>query len=179
VYRGMGLSEVALKFHRVGQRSFQSARVKRGYLPREGHIPWVFASAHSARQEYAALTLLHPAVPVPIPLARNRNLVVMGWVEGTTLNRCTVDQPRVVLEEVLAHVAAAYRCGVIHGDLSEYNIMADGERVVLIDWPQWVEPSHPNADEVLRKDLENLLAYFTRKYALEYPFGEALAEVTG
>jgi RIO kinase 2 len=179
VYRGLGLAEVALKFHRVGQRSFRSARVKRGYLPQEGHIPWVFASAHSARQEFAALTLLHPAVPVPIPLARNRNLVVMGWVEGATLNRCRVDQPDVVLEEVLAHVAAAYRCGVIHGDLSEFNIMVDGERVVLIDWPQWVEPSHPNADEVLRKDIENLLAFFARKYALEYPVGQAMAEVTG
>jgi RIO kinase 2 len=110
---------------------------------------------------------------------RNRNLVVMGWVDGATLNRCTVDQPRVVLEEILGHVAAAYRCGVIHGDLSEFNIMADGERVVFIDWPQWVEPSHPNAEEVLRKDLENLLAHFTRRYGLAYPVGQALGEVTG
>jgi len=179
VYRGMGLSEVALKFHRVGQRSFQSARVKRGYLPQEGHIPWIFASAHSARQEYAALTLLHPAVPVPIPVVRNRNLVVMGWVEGATLNRCTVGEPAVVLDRILGHVAAAYRCGAIHGDLSEFNIMVDGDRVTLIDWPQWVETSHPNAEEILRKDLVNLLAYFARKYALQYPVGQAMAEVTG
>jgi len=179
VYRGLGLTEVALKFHRVGQRSFHSARIKRGYLPQEGHIPWIFASAHSAKREFEALTLLHPAVPVPLPVLRNRNLVVMGWVDGATLNRCTVDQPGVVLEEILGHVAAAYRCGVIHGDLSEFNIMADGERVVFIDWPQWVEPTHPNAEEVLRKDLENLLAHFARRYGLAYPVGQALAEVTG
>jgi len=179
VYRGLGLSEVALKFHRVGQRSFQSARIKRGYLPQEGHIPWIFASAHSARREFQALSLLHPAVPVPIPLIRNRNLVVMGWVDGTTLNRCTVDAPGEVLDRILGHVAAAYRCGAIHGDLSEFNIMVDGDRVTLIDWPQWVEPSHPNAEEFLRKDLTNLLTYFVRKYALEYPVGQAMAEVTG
>jgi RIO kinase 2 len=179
VYRGLGLSEVALKFHHVGQRSFRSARVKRGYLPMEGHIPWIFASAHSARQEFAALSLLHPAVPVPIPVVRNRNLVVMGWVDGTTLNRRTVGAPGEVLDRILGHVAAAYRCGVIHGDLSEFNIMVDGDRVTLIDWPQWVEPTHPNAEEVLRRDLGNLLAHFARKYALEYPVGQAMAEVTG
>ncbi|MDD1652091.1 MAG: serine/threonine protein phosphatase, partial [Methanomicrobiales archaeon] len=121
----------------------------------------------------------HPRVPVPLPLLRNRNLVVMGWVEGATLNRCAVEEPGAVLEEILGHVAAAYRIGVIHGDLSEFNIMTDGERLVLIDWPQWVEPSHPNAEEVLRKDLENLLAHFARRYGLEYPVGEAMAEVTG
>ena len=179
VYRGLGLTEVALKFHRVGQRSFQSARIKRGYLPQEGHIPWIFASSHSARREFSALSLLHPAVPVPIPIVRNRNLVVMGWVDGTTLSRCTVDAPEDVLDRILGHVKGAYRCGVIHGDLSEFNIMVDGDRVTLIDLPQWVEPSHPNAEEYLRKDLANLLAYFARKYALEYPVGQALAEVTG
>src|SRR5690606_13458326 len=33
VCEAMGLGPVALKFHRVGQRSFQSARLKRGYMP--------------------------------------------------------------------------------------------------------------------------------------------------
>jgi RIO kinase 2 len=180
IYRGLGLSELALKFHRVGQRSFHSARAKRGYLPQKGHIPWIFASAHSARREFEALTLLHPAVSVPLPVTRNRNLVVMGWVAGTNLHRCTVEEPAGVLREVLDQVARAYRCGVIHGDLSEFNLMVGEEGgVTLIDWPQWVETTHPNASEYLRNDLGNILAYFRRKYRLDYTLGEALAEVTG
>jgi RIO kinase 2 len=179
VYRGLGLSELALKFHRVGQRSFQSARAKRGYLPREGHIPWIFASAYSARREFEALTRVHPAVTVPLPVTRNRNLVVMGWVTGTNLNRCTVEQPQELLREILDQVIRAYRCGVIHGDLSEFNLMVGEGGVTLIDWPQWVETTHPNAAEYLKKDLGNVLSYFGRKYGLSYPLAEAVAEVTG
>jgi len=37
VCEAMGLGPVALKFHRVGQRSFQSARLKRGYMPEATH----------------------------------------------------------------------------------------------------------------------------------------------
>jgi RIO kinase 2 len=40
-----------------------------------------------------------------------------------------------------------------------------------------VETAHPNAGETLARDIENILQYFKRKYALVYPFDEALARV--
>ena len=177
VYEAMGLGVVVLKFHRVGQRSFQSARLKRGYMPEAGHCPWLFASSNSAKMEYDALKTLHPAVSVPLPIDQNRHVVAMSFVPGVNLSRAALAEPEIILDEILDNVHEAYRLGIIHGDLSEFNVMVDERQCWLIDWPQWVETAHPNADEILARDIENILQYFKRKYGLEYAFDEALARV--
>ena len=179
VYEGLGLGRLVLKFHRVGQRSFQSARVKRGFMPEGGHVPWIFASAFSAEREFLALERLHPRVAVPVPVDRNRHVVVMSLIPGEILARCVADDPRSMLDAILLQVREAYRLGVVHADLSEFNVMVDGDRCFLIDWPQWVEASHPNAGEALERDLRVLLLHFARKYGIKYPLARALAEVTG
>jgi RIO kinase 2 len=179
VYEGLGLGRLVLKFHRIGQRSFQSVRVKRGYMPDEGHVPWLFASALSAEREFLALTKLHPKVSVPLPVDRNRHVVVMSLIPGVNLFRCTLEDPGTMLASILLQVREAYRLGVIHADLSEFNVMVDGDRCFLIDWPQWMERDHPNAGEILERDLRVLLLYFSRKYGIEYPISRALGEVTG
>ena len=177
VYEAMGLGPVVLKFHRVGQRSFQSARLKRGYMPEGGHCPWLFASSNSAKMEYDALKILHPAVSVPLPIDQNRHVVAMSFVPGVNLSRAALAEPEMILDEILDNVREAYRLGIVHGDLSEFNIMVDEGQCWLIDWPQWVETAHPNAGEILARDIENILQYFKRKYGLEYAFDEALARV--
>jgi len=179
VYEALGLCPVAIKFHRVGQRSFASARTNREYMPGEGHCPWIFASSRSAEREYAALSALHPKVSVPVPVDRNRHAVVMSLVAGPNLNRCRLDDPAGMLDEILGNVRQAYRAGIIHADLSEFNIMVEEGRCVIIDWPQWVEADHPNAQNILQRDIENILAYFKRKYAITSNPQDALQCVTG
>ena len=179
VYEAQGLSPLALKFHHVGQRSFQSARVSREYMPEERNCPWLFASRLSAEREYDALQHLHPVVSVPLPVAINRHTVVMEFVPGATLNRCSLESPGDILKEIIDAVHFAYDAGIIHADLSEYNVMHDGYRCYLIDWPQWVATDHPNARELLMRDLENITRYFLRKYRVELPAQEAYRLVTG
>jgi RIO kinase 2 len=179
VFEALGLCPVAIKFHRVGGRSFSSARTNREYMPDGGHCPWIFASSRSAEREYAALCALHPNVSVPLPVDRNRHAVVMSLVDGPNLNRCRVDEPAEVLDEILFNVREAYLAGVIHADLSEFNIMVERGKCVLIDWPQWMETDHPNAQNVLQRDIENMLSFFLRKYHLRYPLEDALQCVTG
>jgi len=177
VCEAMGLGPVALKFHRVGQRSFQSARLKRGYMPEATHCPWIFASSISAKMEYDALKTLHPAVSVPLPIDLNRHVLVMSFIPGVDLVRATLEEPEAVLDDILKNIREAYRLGIVHGDLSEFNVMVDEGQCWLIDWPQWVETSHPNAGDLLARDIENILQYFKRKYGIEYAFDEALARV--
>lgn len=179
VYDAIGISQLALKFHHVGQRSFQSVRVSREFMPEEGHCPWLLASRLSAEREYEALKLLHPAVSVPLPVDINRHTVVMEFIPGATLNRCGLEQPGEVLDEILENVRKAYRAGVIHADLSEYNVMHDMCRVYLIDWPQWVSTDHPNAGEILARDIGNITRYFNRRYKLDITLGQAQEVVTG
>jgi len=179
VHEALGLCPVAIKFHRVGLRSFSSARTKREYMPEEGHCPWIFASSRSAEREFAALTALHPKVSVPVPVGRNRHAVVMSLVAGPNLNRCTVEDPAGMLDEILDNIRSAYHAGIIHADLSEFNVMVEEGRCIIIDWPQWVEADHPNADQIVRRDVENILAYFLRKYQVTYQLEDAVQCVTG
>jgi RIO kinase 2 len=165
VMEALGLGPVAIKFHRVGGRSFASARVNREYME-EGHCPWLIASRRSAEREYQALKALHPAVAVPLPIAQNRHTVVMSLVNGTILNRSALASPEATLDEILGHVRTAYQAGFIHGDLSEYNILIEDGKCVLIDWPQWMETSHVNAEAIVMRDLDNILAFFKRKYKI-------------
>jgi RIO kinase 2 len=179
VYDALGLGPVAIKFHRVGGRSFSSARLNREYMPEDGHCPWLIASKKSAEREYLALTKLHPAVCVPLPIDQNRHTVVMSLVNGQNLNRCRLDEPAEVLDEILENVQKAYHAGIIHADLSEYNILIEDGKCVLIDWPQWMETSHQNAQTILERDIDNILTYFQRKYRVAYDRKDAIRCVTG
>jgi RIO kinase 2 len=148
-------------------------------MPEEGHCPWLIASRKSAEREYEALTALHSKVSVPLPIGQNRHTVVMSLIKGQNLNRCRLEAPMEVLEEILENAANAYRAGVIHADLSEYNILMEDGKVVLIDWPQWTETSHPNAEAILFRDIDNILAFFQRKYQIKYDRGDAFRCVIG
>jgi RIO kinase 2 len=178
VYEATGLGTLALKFHHIGQRSFHAVRLTREYMPEKGHCPGIFASSYSAEREYDALKMLHPVMQVPLPVDLNRNVVAMEFIPGVNLNRCQLDEPMLFRDEILEQVRRAYEKGVIHADLSEYNVMiAEGE-CIIIDWPQWIERDHPNANATLRRDLVNILRYFERKYMLAYDTEEALQCVT-
>jgi RIO kinase 2 len=179
VYDALGLGPVAIKFHRVGGRSFATARVNREYMPDKGHCPWLLASKRSAEREYLALTILHPSVSVPLPVGQNRHTVVMSLVCGQNLNRSRLAAPGEVLDEILDNVQKAYRAGIIHADLSEYNILMEDGKCVIIDWPQWMETTHPNAPAILARDIDNILAYFQRKYKVVYDREDAIRCVTG
>ena len=165
VHEALGLGPVAIKFHRVGQRSFSSARVNREYME-DGHCPWLIASKKSAEREYLALKTLHPHVSVPLPVAQTRHAVVLSLIEGLILNRTPLAAPEKTLDEILENVRKAYRAGIIHSDLSEYNILVENERCILIDWPQWIGTDHPNAASIVERDIGNILAFFKRKYKI-------------
>jgi RIO-like serine/threonine protein kinase len=69
---------------------------------------------------------------------------------------------------------------VIHGDLSEYNIILKPDmHILIIDWPQYILAKHPNATELLTRDVQNVLQYFRRKRMLKVDLKEALEYVTG
>ena len=166
IYDGLGFGIVILKFHKVGQRSFNTLKTNREYMPGSGHCPWIFASAKSAQREYEALCALNGKVAVPVPIDLNRHTIVMSQIPGVNLNKTTLENPQETWEKILAEVKAAYREGYIHGDLSEYNIMEHEGRIWIIDWPQWIPPTHVNADTTLYHDVDTVAEFFRRKYRL-------------
>ncbi|ORY43755.1 RIO1-domain-containing protein [Rhizoclosmatium globosum] len=54
-----------------------------------------------------------------------------------------------------------HKCKLVHADLSEYNILYHNKTLYIIDVSQSVEHDHPHALEFLRKDLQNVVDYFS------------------
>ena len=62
----------------------------------------------------------------------------------------------------LIHQVVLMLCaGIIHGDLSEYNVLVGGEGPVIIDLPQAVDAAGNNqAEALLERDIRNLAVWF-------------------
>ena len=106
----------------------------------------------------------------------------MGIIEGAELYRYRdIPEPKQVFMEILENVRKAYlEAGVIHADLSEYNvILQPNMHVLIIDWPQYVRSNHPNANELLGRDLRNILTFFRKKRLLNASFNEVFDYVVG
>jgi RIO kinase 2 len=172
---------VAVKFHRLGRISFRQTRRKRGYM--KDHASWLFQSRLAAEKEFKALKLVYAhGVAVPEPICQNRHAIVMGVIEGAELAMWKeVDDSVVVLREILGNVKRAFlEAGVVHGDLSEYNILLKADmHVLIIDWPQYVTADHPNVEDLLTRDIKNVLDFFERKYKLKGDLKKAYDFVTG
>jgi RIO kinase 1 len=64
-----------------------------------------------------------------------------------------------LIKEVVRMLCA----GIVHGDLSEYNILVDANGPVIIDLPQAVDAAaNNNAARMLERDVDNLADYFGR-----------------
>ena len=159
---------LVVKFFRIGRTSFRKyERHRTSLVTAPSHLA---ASIKSARMEYRALKMLHPAgVRVPKPVARNRHVIVTEFFQGIELAIIqSLSRPIEVLGEILRNAVRAWEVGVVHSDLSAYNILiTPEEEILIIDWPQWVPPSHPMAREYLRRDLSNLIKFFRRKWRIE------------
>lgn len=165
---------MAVKFNRLGL-TFDSVKEVRPYEPKHG---WIDASKSAAKREFHALKKLYKAVEVPKPISYNRHVLVMSLIEGKELaDVADIDLPKLVLDEILRNVKEAYRKGIIHADLSEYNVIikSNGE-ILIIDWPQWVPKTHPEADRLLKRDVDNVLKFFRRKFGIERDLKETLKE---
>lgn len=65
--------------------------------------------------------------------------------------------------QLLHQVVLMLCAGVIHGDLSEYNILVDGDGPVIIDLPQAIDAAgNTEAGAMLERDVANLATYFSR-----------------
>ncbi|MFD1646560.1 serine/threonine-protein kinase Rio1 [Haloarchaeobius litoreus] len=168
---GAEAPEVAIKVYRINASDFRDMR---DYLvgdPRfEGIggkksqvvIAWV-------RKEYANLQRARRAgVRVPYPLAVERNVLVMEYIgaeEGRAkrLAEVNVENPRTAYEVVREYMRRLHTAGLVHGDLSEYNMVIHDGELVIIDLGQAVTVHHPNAEEFLERDCRNVAAFFSRQ----------------
>jgi len=175
--------EVVVKFLRIGRSSFRRTRITRSW-GEDPKYTWFHQSKIAAEREYKALRELYSVKSyVPYPVGYNRHVVVIEYIDGVELyKRPQLENPLEVLKNILFTLRKAYlEIGIVHGDLSEYNIIVkrDGEIPYVIDWPQYVYRDEPNADALLKRDVEYIVRFFHKVYRVDVDIGKAIQYIRG
>lgn len=138
-----------------------------------------------AQKEFKNLKRAYEAgVRVPKPISVKGNVLVMEFigedgVSAPLLKEADLEDVEGTFKVLLDYVKKLYKSGLVHADLSEYNVMIwDGEPV-LIDLSQSVLLEHPRSGEYLLRDITNLVKFF-RKWGLSLPEPEVIyREIVG
>ena len=117
----------------------------------------------------ALYRLAAAGVRVPTPYNFHEGVLLMELLTDSAgnaaprLNDLALDAEvsREYHRALIAQVVRMLCAGIIHGDLSEYNVLVDSHGPVIIDLPQAINASANNqAQQLLLRDVQNLTAYF-------------------
>ncbi|WP_425859678.1 serine protein kinase RIO [Arthrobacter sp. TWP1-1] len=141
-----------------------------------------------ANAEWTYLRMAHEnGIPVPYPVQICGTEIMMEFIEdplnpGAAAPRLQATHPNPEVlqsywEQLVDAMAAFARMGFAHGDLSPYNVLAAGDRLVIIDLPQLVDlAGNLQGAELLARDCKNMCAWFTSR-GLEVDDGDLLGEL--
>jgi len=137
-------------------------------------------SRHGRAQEEAAwratevdmiYRLRDAGVRVPVPYHFIDSVLVMEMIsdaEGNPAPRLgdldlSKDEARAIFDRLLSEVVRMLSAGVVHGDLSDFNVLVGADGPVVIDFPQAVDASsNANARKLLVRDVDNLHRFMAR-----------------
>jgi RIO kinase 1 len=126
---------------------------------------WAWSEWETLRRFWSA------GVPVPYPVQIDGTEILMELIEvdGEPAPRLAQTRPdpdllRCYYEQLRDAMAELARHGVAHGDLSPYNVLAAGERLVIIDLPQAVDiVANPAGMDFLMRDCHNVASWFVAR----------------
>jgi RIO kinase 1 len=123
---------------------------------------WAWAEWEALRRFWSA------GVPVPYPVQIDGTEILMEYVhvDGEAAPRLAQTRPKGDLlasyfEQLRDAMLLLARNGVAHGDLSPYNILVAGDRLVVIDLPQAIDiVANPAGMDFLMRDCVNVCGWF-------------------
>ncbi|MDI9611352.1 MAG: serine protein kinase RIO [Archaeoglobaceae archaeon] len=126
-------------------------------------------------------------VSVPKPYTYLKNVLLMEFIgeneiPAPTLVEIGKDLAEFDVEsifyDIIKNLKKLYqKAELVHADLSEYNIMFF-DKPIIIDMGQAVLRDHPNAKELLKRDIKNLAIFF-RKFKVRVDEKEVYFEIVG
>lgn len=172
---GSQISEYAIKIYKTSILVFKDRdkyvsgehRWRKGYCksnPRKMVKVW-------AEKEMRNYRRIHQAgIPCPRVILLKSHVLIMefigneGWpsprLKDTNLSQNRLREAYVQCVLIMRHLYQ--RCKLVHGDLSEYNLLWHNNQVYVIDVSQSVESDHPSALDFLRKDASAVNDYFRK-----------------
>jgi len=165
---------VAVKIFRVHTATFQSYLT---YIQGDQRFQNIKGDRRSiihlwVRKEYTNLLRLHDVgLRVPQAIVTEANLLLMTFIgeDGTPaplMKDVVLKDPQACFEELVQFIETAWvDAKLVHGDLSEYNVMVQpapegGDLLTVIDVGQAVLRNHPMAKEFLARDAKNVARFF-------------------
>ena len=121
------------------------------------------------RKEFRNLKLCETTgVHAPKPYFFRDNILVMSYIgdeDGSPLpllKEVGPPKPEKNFKQVIEDIRRLYSAGLIHADISEFNIIVKDDALYLIDIGQGILLNHPMAETFLRRDVENVVRYFSK-----------------
>ena len=124
------------------------------------------------RKEYTNLKIAYDAkVHVPKPIGYARNILIMHFLGSKGKHYPTLQEygpidPKEDYKQLIQDIKRLYQAGLVHGDLSPFNIIQTPKGLYIIDIGQAVILKHPKAQDFLERDVKNVLNYF-KKYGIK------------
>lgn len=165
--------DVAVKIYLTSSAEFKSGMHK--YIEGDPRFKDVKHDTRSliavwAQKEFRNLREADAAkVRVPKPIAVKSNVVVMEFigkvgVRASTLKEQPPEDSEKVYKVIVTYLKRLHqKAKIVHGDLSEYNIMMWKGKPVVFDVSQSVSIQHPLADFMLKRDIANVNKFFRRQ----------------
>ena len=165
-------SEEHRSFHRSSSytegRRTRNTRDARAMAKKTGHGRSVAAGQWAWSEWMFLRTLWAAGVPVPYPVQIDGTEILMELIQadGEAAPRLAQTRPKddrlaSYFEQLRTAMGVLARHGIAHGDLSPYNILAAGDRLVIIDLPQAVDIiGNPAGIDFLMRDCHNVCTWF-------------------
>ncbi|MFW9824252.1 MAG: serine protein kinase RIO [Candidatus Thorarchaeota archaeon] len=164
--------EVALKIYKIDSNT---SKWMRNYIigdPRFKKIPHNVSKIIFlwASKEYKNLKRAYKAgLSVPKPIHIRNNILIMEYIGFESIPAPLLKdikspkEPLDLFYEILHFIKQLYReAKLVHGDLSEFNILYHNQKPVIIDISQAVSIQHPKAEVYLARDIKNIFNYFIK-----------------
>lgn len=173
---------LAIKLYRLTTANFRkiSEYISRDYRFKniKGNLRKVIL--RWCEKEYRNLLLCHKSnMSVPYVYKQFNNIIIMEYIEGGMLKDVHIDNPKRFFEILIDQLKVMLNeVKLIHGDLSEFNIMVRDQIPVIIDWGQGIsiknEEDFKEQYNLLQRDIKNVCHYFNKKYFLNLDYLEVL-----
>lgn len=127
---------------------------------------------HWVQREYRNLLKARKAnVKVPTPIVFKNHVLVMEFIgngnkTAPMLKDKIPENPKKFFDEIIKNIRKLYKAGLVHADLSAFNILNSDDKPVLIDFSQCTSLQDQRAEEYLSRDIRNIAVFF-RKFNLK------------
>ncbi len=182
-------TDLAVKIYLTSSAEFKKGILK--YIEGDPRFKNVKRNTRSlftiwAQKEFRNLDEARQAkVNVPNVIAVKSNVVVMDFIgkdgkSAPSLKESLPENPDRVYKLLITNVKRLYqKAKIVHGDLSEYNVLMWKGKPVIIDMSQSVSIEHPMSKFMLTRDLNNLNRFFNKLNVNIIPTEELQKQVVG